>query len=205
MTLLVDEKVANAIDVSVYGGGVTASQCETLKAVGVELIIVGLWHGHKGNRFAAATLKNAHMAGLRTAGYTMLVPGDGALPIKMAQHYARDADIFERLAFLALDCEWRGLMEEDVHRCIMEANDVDATPVIYTGAWFWKGRLHNPTWAFETPLWDSDYDKGPDEPLTVDYGGWTNCVGRQYRGTDTFQGVSCDLNVFDRQCLQNRP
>ena len=82
------------------------------------------------------------------------------------------------------------LVQKAGHRC-----------VIYTGKWFWEGRLGNPEWASHMPLWDSRYDGSATVAFNPMYGGWRKTTGKQYEGTNDGLGFSADLSVFDRSWL----
>ena len=106
------------------------------------------------NPYAEYVLSGARMAGLETATYIVLAehPEVVTTGLQACQLQA------EHLSFVALDCELRGLTEEVLHEAIRLVHDAGHECVIYTGSWFWKGRLGDPRWAKHMPLWDSLYD-----------------------------------------------
>ena len=92
------------------------------------------------------------MAGLQTATYIVLAEHPEVVTDRPEGVRHLQA---EHLAFVALDCELRGLTEESLHEAIQLVQEAGHRCVIYTGAWFWEGRLGDPEWAAHMPLWDS--------------------------------------------------
>jgi GH25 family lysozyme M1 (1,4-beta-N-acetylmuramidase) len=80
--------------------------------------------------------------------------------------------------------------------------------ILYTGAWYWKGHLGNPTAFANIPLWDSAYIRGSGTPQNlikgvtpnyfVKYGGWTKHSIRQFSSSGTVNGHHpIDLDEFE--------
>ena len=109
----------------------------------------GSWHGSIENRYAEHVLSGARLAGLKTATYIVL----GARPEVVTTGLKACGKQADHLAFVALDCELRGLTEETLHEAIQLVQKAGHRCVIYTGSWFWEGRLDNPDWASHMPLW----------------------------------------------------
>ena len=188
----------HAADVSVYGGLIGRPEWAAAKAEhGLELAIVGSWHGKSANRYAEHVLSGARMAGLETATYIVLA--EDAHVVEAGLGACGPAA--EHLTLVALDCELRGLTEESLHAAIQLVQTAGHRCVIYTGKWFWYGRLGNPEWASHMPLWDSRYDGRATVAFNPMYGGWRKTTGKQYEGNNQTLGFCADLSVFDRSWL----
>jgi len=71
--------------------------------------------------------------------------------------------------------------------------------VVYTGHWYWVGRIGNPRGAHLGALWHSEYEPNPSTGPDLDrYGGWTGALFWQWTSSGSCPGISgrCDLNVF---------
>ena len=196
------EHLVRAADVSVYSGHITAKQWRRARARHhVELAVVGSWHGSRANQYAEATLAAARAAGLKVATY--IVVTDDAKAIG----YGLDACGIhvDSLEFVAIDAELRGVSEKGITDSVRAVHDRGRRAMIYTGKWYWAGRLGDPKWAPRIPLWDSSYN-GRQTLDEAGYGGWGRPVGHQYKGTNTELGFSCDLSVFAKDWLEaNEP
>jgi GH25 family lysozyme M1 (1,4-beta-N-acetylmuramidase) len=79
--------------------------------------------------------------------------------------------------------------------------------VIYTGRWYWRDTIGNPTGADIGPLWHSEYETSQaevnDGPEADSYGGWTACTLWQWTSSGSCPGVAgrCDLNILRRGTL----
>ena len=196
--------VVRAVDMSEWGGELTAEECEGLKAEGVELVLIAA-NGKAGvgdrNDYFVQTAQAAYAAGLGVAAYVW-PPSfvDDFIP------YIKSAGV--PLAFVALDVE--GAVS-------IWARDIDVVrqagfrPVVYTSETQW--RKH--TLRTEAPLWDASYFDGdgamnawPNDvhaALWVPYGEWTSRVGWQFQGTTAVGGQSVDQNIFSREWLYGEP
>ena len=186
-----------AADVSVWSGQISEARWKAAKDNhGIGLAIVGAWHGGQSNWHCASTLHTAKAAGLNVATYAVLNQLSGAESVA----HARDAcgPFWKSLKFVALDIEVRGVTEDAIDEATRTVAADGLQPIIYTGAWFWRGRLGNPDWAADLPLWDSRYDGKQDLAFPDPYGPWASVVGKQYEGSNGDLGFSSDLSVFDR-------
>jgi GH25 family lysozyme M1 (1,4-beta-N-acetylmuramidase) len=74
--------------------------------------------------------------------------------------------------------------------------------VIYTGGWYWRGYIGNPTGVGLGALWHSEYETSQaeidDGPELVNYGGWPGALFWQFTSSGSCPGVAgvCDLNQF---------
>ena len=198
--------LVTAADVSVYTGDVSSDDWarakRTVAGPPLELAVVGSWHGTETNRYAESTLQAAHKAGLTTATYIALNSRPGREAIVAGLDACGEHEV-PLLSFVALDIELRGVTETILTDALMEIRAHDLRPIVYTGSWFWRGRLGNPGWAHRVPLWTSSYngERTLDDPA-LPYGPWGECVGHQYAGTDRSLGFSCDLSVFKTKWLK---
>ena len=192
-----------AADISKWSGAVTEAQWAAARdQCGIGLAIVGSWHGREANHDCVASLRAADSVGLLTATYLVLNSLAGADSVSRAQ--VACGTLWPSLTFAALDMELRGVSETIVEEAADAVRVARLRPLIYTGSWFWRGRLDNPGWAADLPLWDSRYDGRQVLDFPEPYGPWTEIVGKQYRGTNTALGFSCDLSVFDANWLSSR-
>lgn len=162
---------------------------------GVDLAIVGSWHGSKQNHAAESSLQTARAAGLMTATYIVLsahLKGSSAVAHGMSACGAEWA----HLRFVALDVELDGIKEAHIDGAHRSLGKLPA--MIYTGRWFWSSSKHlgDPHWGADLPLWDSHYDGNAllDHPFRR-YGGWREQTAKQY--ADRCPGLNADRSVFD--------
>ena len=194
-------KLIRAADVSRWSGQITEAQWKSAKENhGIELAIVGAWHGAEANEHCEASLHNAQDAGLQIAAYAVLNGMRGDESIERAK--AACGMPWWDLAFAALDVEVRGVTRRIIASAATKVTHGGLRPIIYTGAWFWRGRLGNPDWAAGLPLWDSRYDGKLDLEFPDPYGPWTKIVGKQYEGSNSDLGFNADLSVFDAEWLR---
>ena len=139
----------------------------------------------------------AHDAKLLTAAYLVLNSLPGAESVDRARNICGTA--WDNLAFAALDIEMRGVTEQIIADAAASVVKAGLRPIIYTGSWFWSGRLGNPDWAASLPLWDSRYDGRKILEFPNPYGPWSVLVGKQYEGSNSDLGFSSDLSVFDAE------
>lgn len=193
----------HAVDVSVYSGNITPSKWQNAIAKGFSLAVVGSWHGRSGNRFAHDSLKAAREAGMQTASYVVLNGMAGNEAVKRGMDACRDE--WQHCAFVALDVELTGFTEAILHDAFGELEHQCMKSCCYTGAWFWEGKLDNPTWAsaLGIPLWSAHYGIQPSLTMAKPYGGWYSLVGHQFQGSNNRLGFSADLSVFDSDWLSS--
>ena len=187
-----------AADVSKWSGLITKTQWQSARSShSVELAIVGSWHGAEPNGYCEDSLGAARDAGLLTATYLVLNSFPGAESVDRAQSSCGTA--WDNLVFAALDIEVRGVTEQIIADAAASVVKAGLRPIIYTGSWFWSGRLGNPDWAASLPLWDSRYDGQKVLEFPNPYGPWSKLVGKQYEGSNNDLGFSSDLSVFDAE------
>ena len=124
----------------------------------IDLAIVGSWHGSRSNEYAEATLHAARKAGLMTATYIVVIDKPSAISYGL-EACGNEA---EHLSFVALDIEVRGVTEKSITDSIRDVHAGSHRAAIYTGAWFWQGRLGNPKWASHIPALGLELQRPPD-------------------------------------------
>ena len=189
-----NENLVLAADISVYGG--IADEDVWRDARGIDLAIVGSWHGYKSNKYAHKSLYGAQAAGTKLATYIALSK-DYTGPEQVGYGKIACGDKWDNLRFVALDIELTGITETHI-RDAAEAIKADGLrPIIYTGKWFWSGHLGNPNWFADLPLWDSIYDQRAKVELRHPYGGWKSVVGKQFDDKTSRIDISADISAFD--------
>ena len=191
-----------AADWSKFQGAHTSADMLSLRDAGIELVIIGSWHGdaHSVNPHCKEDLRLARAAGRYTATYTVLDSPQGTTAAGAVQK-ARQVcgDEWEHLSFVAVDCEVDGITIPEIATALAEVERMAQRPIIYTAHWWWVGHFGNPDNFKDVPLWNAYYDQDPDFDFArLPYGGWTidDVVGEQYTGTTTFAGVEMDRNSF---------
>lgn len=76
-------------------------------------------------------------------------------------------------------------------------------PIIYTGFYFWKDEVGNPTNNLGCPLWLPNYGSSPANLIPAAWNSWTFW---QYSSTGTIPGITgnCDRNYFNGSLSQLR-
>ena len=194
----------HALDVSKYTGLVTQEEWTAAQSRGYTLAIVGAWHGTTDNPNAQNTLYNARQVGMTVAAYTVLNAEDGSQSVHEA--FRACGDQAEHLAFMALDVEVMGLTHKIFNDARNSLVSADVKGCVYTRYSFWHDQLGNPRWGSDLPLWDADYNDGPNLVLDRPYGGWTvdKVIGKQYQGSTSRLGFNADLSVFAADWLAQR-
>ncbi len=182
----------------------TEADMAALKALGIEVVVVGLYEGSRGhygyNQFAYRTLKAALGSGLRAAGY---IVDDGKVRPGLVVRTCKSmlAEVWARLAFVAVDVEVKTTVDR-VRRFVEAVRAEGQRPWIYTGRWFWEPAMGNTSAFADLPLWDAAYGVEPSLEPTELYGGWVRRAGHQFSGTTNLAGLAVDVNVFDGALLE---
>ena len=192
--------LVRAADVSVWSGEISEAQWDSAKRhKGIDLAIVGSWHGKRGNEYARTSLDAARKAGLDVATYVALNHMHG---YESVENGLRNLGVTMDLKFIALDVEVPTVTVAIVHEAIRAVKTVNLTPIIYTGKWFWKGKFGDPRDFSDIPLWTSRYDGFADLLVNWEsYGGWKEPTAKQYQGTNHTLGFGNDLSVFRRDFI----
>ena len=183
------------IDLSVYQGAPLSGSWRAMVMDGVEVAVVGSWHGTRANQYAMVNLARASLAGLKTATYFAI---NGSRPGEFHVEAGRITcgDEWEHLNFVAIDVEIRGVTEEILDDALARVTELGGRPCL--------DRPGGVSRYVRYPLWTAFYDGRPtlDVPL---YGGWERAVGHQYAGTTAAYGTQVDLNVFDAEWVEAWP
>jgi hypothetical protein len=186
------------IDASNYTKALTDAQCAELKAAGVVGVIIQAVTGLDGVSYTRQQLEACVRGGLRIQGYVWCTPsvagGSGSLTrsrLSLFDGFAIEA--------LWLDVEQANLKRFDVDRDLAVCDAYTGRKTgVYSGQWFFaKQRWLDVTWWADRPLWDSRFDGVPVvEANFVPYGGWTNPVVKQFRGTSSIGSIhEIDMDI----------
>lgn len=197
----------NCVDMSRWGGELTAEEATAMKAAGIATVIVASGPGGYG-LMARQQGETAVAAGLRLEAYTYL-------------EFESDPEWWVRQALVRLDglpvARWWMDVEDTDHgrdwtpeqriAYVQSALDAFASAGafahIYSGGWYWRPYMGN-TDVFARQgrqLWNAWYDGDPDID-GLPYGGWTaaDVAIEQFEGTSIVCGQSVDKNwVYFRE------
>lgn len=178
----------------------------SVKAGGASFAFVKMSEGATySNPYAKSDLAGARAAGLRATGYHFARP---RLPLSTAtsdaQRFAAQVGNTKTPGALppVLDIEATGgLSAANVTawtRTFLTALEgaTGRTPMIYTGGWFWKGYMGNPTGFSRYPVWISHYNSTITSPNL--FGDWAYSTFWQYTDNARVSGISgaVDGNYF---------
>lgn len=186
------------VDMSKWGGPLTADEATCLLLNGVQVAIIGSGPGNYG-QYTEQQASAALAAGMAVEGYTFLEWGYTA-DIWVRTAIQRFGAI--RPARLWIDVEDTAISppldwESYVLTALDEVRAHGIETGIYTGRWYWVGHLHDSRSFAAEKLWNSWYDGDPDID-GLPYGGWTEAsvAIEQYQGTTELCGQSVDLNAI---------
>jgi hypothetical protein len=143
----VTEPRLNAVDMSRWGGELTLEEALAMKAMGVELVIVGTGHRQGAGMFARQQARVADIAGLRVEAYIYLyMAGDAAEQVRQALATMEGLPV-RRWWLDAEDVESPELSPADrrtfLHICVSILQGAKVPVGIYTGRW-WCGSRRSP-------------------------------------------------------------
>lgn len=193
----------NCVDMSRWGGELTADEAEAMRAEGIATVIVASGPGGYG-LMARQQADAALAAGLRLEAYTFL-------------EFASDPEGWVREALARLHglpvARWWLDVEDTEHgrdwtpeqRIAYVQRALDAFAAagvfahIYSSGWFWRPYMGD-TDVFARQgrkLWNSWFDGDPDID-GLPYGGWTaaDVAIEQFEGTSAVCGQSVDKNLL---------
>lgn len=194
------------IDVASYqhpnGAGINWG---SVKASGAAFAFVKMSEGnYYTNPYAASDIAGARAVGLRASAYHF---GRPRLPMSSAtsdaQWFATQVGNVRAAGALppVLDIEATTLNAADTTtwtRNFLSALEAATgrTPMIYTGSWFWRGYMGNPTGFSRYPIWISQYTSAATSPNL--FGDWSYSTVWQYTDSARVNGVSggVDGNYF---------
>lgn len=145
--------------------------------------------------------------GILPGAYHFLVAGDGG----------PQADYFTSVIGQAnpllcvLDVEATGDNMANVQQFADRFKATGRTLIIYTGSWYWVGRMGNPDGHHLGPLWHAAYPSsrgsgGPAQQwasvnstagFRPGYGGWSASALWQFSDNAVIAGLVCDADAFD--------
>jgi hypothetical protein len=193
----------NCVDMSRWGGDLTAEEAAAMKAVGIATVIVASGPGGYG-LMARQQGESGLAAGLRLEAYTFL-------------EFESDPEWWVREALARLDglsvVRWWLDVEDTEHgrswtpekRITYVQRALDAFAAagvfahVYSGGWYWRPYMGN-TDVFARQgrkLWNAWYD-GDLDVDGLPYGGWTaaDVAIEQFEGTSIVCGQSVDKNCL---------
>ena len=191
------------VDYSKYQGAVSRASHRQMRAAGIEVAIVGLWHGIDANRFALNSLANAKAEGLGIGGYVVVNTRPGRGAVRAGKQVA--GVHWDDMLTVAVDVEIRGVTEAILADAIDEVRVLGRKPSLYTGNWFWDiwrtelGRY--PRGAENIGAWIAVYNGIKTLASAGTRPGYGPIVGHQYTGSTRAFGTTVDFNVFDRDWL----
>ena len=192
-------------DWSKWQGRVGRERIARMVDDGVRGVVIGSWHGLDANPNAEADLRDARQLGLATSTYIVVNNRAGAETVRRGRD-ACGAE-WEHLSSVWIDVEVPGVTEAILQDALDAAYQPGAPPGvgIYTGRWFWNWWQLSVGHAIRQfaryPLWTALYDGRAD--LRFDpYGGWTECIGKQYAGSTQAYGTTVDFSAFDREWFE---
>lgn len=191
----------NCVDLSRWGGELTAEEAAAMKAAGIATAIVASGPGGYG-LMARQQAETAAAAGLRLEAYTYL-------------EFESDPEWWVREALARLDglsvARWWLDVEDTEHgrswtperriayvqRALDAFAATDVFAHMYSGGWYWRPYMGD-TDVFarqSRKLWNAWYDGDPDVD-GLPYGGWTaaDVAIEQFEGTSIVCGQSVDKN-----------
>ena len=91
---------------------------------------------------------------------------------------------------------WPSQRVQQIKSVVAKVNNSNLTPGIYTGGWWWPSGTNNSTEFAHLPLWNANYLTGV--PMFVaGFGGWNECIIRQYTSTKVICNRGRDHNYFE--------
>lgn len=197
----------NAVDMSTYGGELTATEAECMADAGVKLIIAGAGHPNSLGKWTEKQAEAASKAGLLIDGYRWLRLTEPIAP-QMENAFSSMGNMLPKVRMWWIDCEDTNLGDmtpPQVVAAIQEAVAFCAKKKvkhgIYTGRWWWPKTGDSIAFA-HLPLWAAYYDENWDG---LPYGGWAQSAIHQYKGTTDLCGQSVDLNYAKNLVVAEEP
>ena len=189
----------NCVDMSHWGGPLTAEEAACMKESGIRKIIVGSGHPGPGNsgEWSRQQAASALAHGLEADAYVYLYLASApAAKILVAFGALRGLPIGRWwLNVEDVDSPWYTPDEREriVLGCLDVVEDSMKRAGIATARWWWIPNMGDSTRFSHLPLWNAHYDGDPDTD-GLPYGGWTDSLIEQYQGTTVVCGQSVDLN-----------
>ncbi len=168
-----------------------------VKAQGASFAFVKVSEGNNYvNPYAATDLRNARAAGLYVAGYHF---GRPRLPLSTAtadaRRFAAQIGNVRQPGYLppVLDLEMTGgLSPANVTAWAKQflstlQQSIGRVPMIYSGNWFWRGYMGNPSGFSQYPVWAAQYTGGAGPNL---FGDFKYTTFWQYTDSARVSGIS---------------
>lgn len=190
--------LVKAFDISFYQGSVDVYWFKERKAEGHELAIIQCWIGDGPNPYFLENALRAGAAGLKVATYVWP-------PSKTEEAVAHARNTGIHVEFIGIDVERSstGAAQPIARLDVLDAIAGRVRPVVYSGPWAWRECMDDSEDFSDLPLWNATYVglPFPESLGFVNYGGWSATAGWQFAGNVELDGVTVDLNIFDREWL----
>lgn len=191
--------IGRAVDASYDLLTVEEAQC--LKKNGTVLFVQCLWTAVERPASAILSLRNAHNAGLRIAGYASLNQyGSGVGHMNSGRAGVPD-DLWKAMEFVAVDIERNNIRIGEIVAAVNRVKAFGQRPILYTNynSWTTKVIPRNPddVARMGVPLWNAYWDENPDIDFPrLRFGGWQDgqVMIEQYTGGTYVCGTFVDQN-----------
>lgn len=186
----------------------TRTEAECLKAGGTSLYVQGLWTSTVAPASGADNLRTAINAGLPVAAYASLNHhNSGVWHIRRARERVT-SDIWEKLLFVAVDIELRGITIQQITDAVDEVERLGKRAILYTNRNSWLNYVipsNDGTLAKRgILLWNALWDLHPDIDFPRNpFGGWRpdQVIGEQWSGGTMVCKQFVDRNTFIEELL----
>jgi len=189
----------NCVDMSKWGGELSAGEAAAMWEMGIRNIKVGVGYPGPGgagewSRQQAQAFLAVNPAATVDAYVYLYFAGDAGQQTGQAIR-TLDGIPIRRWWLDAEDTDSPALSPSDRERFLVQCTAAMAgLPVgIYTARWWWPSNMADSPRFGDLPLWNSWYDGDPDTD-GLPYGGWAESAVEQYEGTTDVAGQSVDLN-----------
>lgn len=183
-------------DFSEWGGPLEPATVVCWKANGADFAVVQY---SQRARQHLATLQGQMQAEMYVYLYWLTDPW-GQTPAVRTQNALNICAAFG-VKRLWLDCEdsMHPFNPKQLDECINLCHQAGVEAGIYTGRWWWEPQTDNSSAYAHLPLWHAEYVDAPPDDFTgfKAYGGWSQPLIWQWKGTTSFCGHSVDLNVME--------
>ena len=189
----------NCVDMSNWGGPLTAEEVACLRAEGVRKVIVGTGAPNGAGAWARQQASMALNHGLAVDAYVYLYFAKApAAAVRIAMGTLQGLPIGRW--WLDAEADEEGVSPQQRVTALSVCLDILATAHqatgIYTRRSWWLPYTGDTRVFAHEPLWNAWFDGDPDTD-GLPYGGWSDSLIEQYQGTTLVCGQSVDLN-FDK-------
>jgi len=188
------------LDISNYGGELTAQIVADWKTAGVQKVVVGVDLRSENVLLARRQLAVARDGGLRLGAYREAYWGADVQASMQLVAGALAGFKIEDVGLAFEDNVPVGYSAQELVRAWIQHNLEVAERIwghdhtcLYTAAWWWNPYTNSSQHFMDQKLWVADYNGIPDGTFAP-FGGWTQCFRHQFRGSVDFCHYSVDVN-----------